>query len=90
MKGLRVVVFPNLKFKADEVYGDGVLPGIVLCHAGEEGLGEVEAREPEDSRGATGDPTLPNPNIQTVQSTPQWTKTVTFWTLYNNNKYTHT
>lgn len=37
-----------LKFKAEQVDGDVVLPGKVLGHSSEEGLGKVESRNPED------------------------------------------
>lgn len=47
-----------LKLKANKVNGNGVLPGKVLGHSSEKGLGEEEARDPEDCRWATVDPIL--------------------------------
>lgn len=47
-----------LKLEANEVDGDGVLPGKVLGHSSEKGLGEEEARDPEDCRRAAVDPIL--------------------------------
>lgn len=47
-----------LKFKANVVYGDGVLPGKILSHASKKWLCEVEAREPEDCRRAVIYPIL--------------------------------
>lgn len=47
-----------LKFKANVVYGDCVLPGKILRHSSEERLGEVKAREPEDCRWAVIYPVL--------------------------------
>ena len=48
----------DLKGKADGVYGEPGAAGVVLQRPGEEGLGEKEAGDPEDSGGALSDPAL--------------------------------
>jgi hypothetical protein len=54
------IVLPYLKFKADEVDGDGILSGKVLRYSREEGLSKVEPREPKDWWWPIVDPVLSN------------------------------
>ena len=53
-----VLVFEDLVVVAEQVDGDGVLAGVVLLGARQKGLGEVEARHPEDGRRAHVVPVL--------------------------------
>lgn len=49
---------PQISPEAELVDGDVLLPGVVLQDAGEEGMDEEEAGQPEDGRSAAVYPLL--------------------------------
>lgn len=65
-RGARVAVRQHLEVEGELVDGDGVLAGEVLHSAGEEGLSEEEARQPEDAG-----PSLVTPVLQGAEALAQ-------------------